>query len=208
MGFKEWIIPQDKVFFNLLEEQANLVLKAAELFKKMINEYNIFNVKIKRMRALEHEGDDIVHEIFHKLHKTFITPIDQEDISKLVSLYDDVLDYIDAVAGKIYLFKLKKPDGVIKDFTDIIVSQVKEVNDALKQIKKIKQKEFEKKCKRVHKLENQADDLCDEAIAKLFKEKDPIKILIMKDIYEMLEEVTDKIEDVCLAIQDIVIKNA
>ena len=208
MGFKEWIIPQDKVFFNLLEEQAELVLKAAELFKDMINNYTTFGVKMKRMRALEHEGDEIVHGIFHKLNKTFITPIDHEDISKLVSLYDDVLDYIDAVAGKIYLFKLKKPDGVIKQFADIIVNQVKEVNDALKQIKKIRQKEIEKRFKEVHKLENQADDLCDEAIAKLFGEKDPIKILIMKDIYEFLEQVTDKIEDVCLAIQDIVMKNA
>jgi len=208
MGFKEWIIPQDKVFFNLLERQADLVLDAAKLFKKMIDNYDSFSVKIKRMNALEHEGDEIVHEMFHKLNKTFITPIDQEDISKLVSLYDDTLDFIDAVAGKIYLFKLEKPDGVIKDFADIIEKQVGEVNDALKQIKKIRQKEIEKRFKEVHKLENQADDLCNEAIAKLFREKDPIKILIMKDIYELLEEVTDKVEDVCLAIQDIVMKNA
>lgn len=208
MGFKEWIIPQDKVFFNLLEEQAELVLKAAELFKKMVNNYNTFGVKIKRMRALEHEGDEIVHEIFHKLNKTFITPIDHEDISKLASLYDDVLDYIDAVAGKIYLFKLKKPDGVIKEFADLIVKQVKEVNAALKQIRKIRQEEIEKTFKKIHTLENKADDLCDEAIAKLFKEKDPIKIMIMKDVYEFLEQITDKCEDVCLIIQDIVIKNA
>jgi uncharacterized protein Yka (UPF0111/DUF47 family) len=142
------------------------------------------------------------------LNKTFITPIDHEDISKLGSLYDDVLDYIDAVANKIYLFKIKKPDGVIKQFSEIIVKMVEEVNAACGQIKKIKQEEIEKKFKEVHKLENQADDLADNAIAKLFEEKDPIKILIMKDVYEFLEEVTDKIEDICLAIQDIVMKNA
>ena len=208
MGFKEWIIPQDKVFFDLLEEQAELVLKAAELFKKMINNQNTFTVKMKRMRALEHEGDELVHEIFQKLNKTFITPIDHEDISKLASLYDDALDYIDAVANKILLFKLKKPDGVIKDFADLIVKQVKEVNAALKQIRKIKQEEIEKTFKKIHSFENKADDLCDEAIAKLFKEKDPIKIMMMKDVYEFLEQITDKCEDICLAIQDIVIKNA
>jgi predicted phosphate transport protein (TIGR00153 family) len=208
MGFKEWIIPQDKVFFNLLEEQAELVLKAAELFKKMINNYNTFGVKMKRMAALEHEGDEIVHKIFQKLNRTFITPIDHEDISKLASLYDDVLDYIDAVAGKIHLFKLKKADGVIKEFADLIVRQVKEVNSALKQIRKIRQEEIDKTFKKIHTIENKADDLCDEAIAKLFKEKDPIKIMIMKDIYEFLEQITDKCEDVCLVIQDIVIKNA
>lgn len=208
MGFKEWILPQDKVFFNLLEEQAEIAMRAAELFKKMISDYNSFGVTIKRMHALEHEGDEIVHKIFRRLNKSFITPIDQEDISKLTSLYDDLLDYIDATANKIFLFKINEPDSVIKDFADIIVQQVKEVNAALKQIRKIKQEEIEKKFKIVHRLENKADDLCDGSVAKLFKEKDPIKIMIMKEIYEFLEEITDKCEDVCLAIQDIVMKNA
>jgi len=208
MGFKEWIIPQDKVFFNLLEKQADLVSDAAELFKKMINEYDSFGIKIKRMRTLEHEGDEIVHEMFHKLNKTFITPIDHEDISKLTSIYDDILDYIEAVANKIYLFKIENPDGVIKEFADIIVKLVKEVNNALRHMRKIKQQEIEEIFKKVHKLENEADDLCDNAIAKLVQEKDAVKILIMKDIYEFLESITDKCEDVCLVIQDIVMKNA
>lgn len=210
MGLKEWLIPQDKLFFDLLEEQANIVLKASELFKEMIDDYDfsIYSVKIKRMHALEHEGDEIVHKTVQKLHKTFITPIDQEDISKLTSSFDDVLDYIDAVANKIFLFKLKKIDTVIKDFGKIIVHQVKEVNAALKQVRKMKQEEIEKKFKIVHRLENEADDLYDSSIAKLFEEEDPIRILIMKEIYEFLEEITDKCEDVCLVIQDIVIKNA
>ena len=114
MGLKEWLIPQDKVFYRLLEEQADLVLKAALLFKDMVYNYNTFGIKIKRMQALEHEGDEIVHKTIQKLHKTFITPIDQEDISQLTSLYDDVLDYIDAVANKIYLFKLEDPEKLFK----------------------------------------------------------------------------------------------
>jgi hypothetical protein len=210
MGFKEWIIPQDKIFFNLLEEQAEIVLEAAELFKEIISDYDLDSlaVKIKRMHALEHEGDEIVHKVIHKLNKSFITPIDQEDISQLTSSYDDVLDYIDAVANKLFLFKLRNPDGVIRDFANIIVEQVKETNAALNQIRKIKQEEIEKKFKEVHKLENEADDLYDNSMVKLFKERDPIKIMIMKEIYEFLEEITDRCEDVCLVIQDIVIKNA
>jgi predicted phosphate transport protein (TIGR00153 family) len=210
MGLKEWLIPQDKLFFNLLEEQASIVLKASELFKEMIDEFDFstFTVKIKRMHALEHEGDEIVHKTIQRLNKTFITPIDQEDISKLTSSFDDVLDYIDAVANKIFLFKLKKVDSVIREFSEIIVQQVKEVNAALKQIRKIRQEEIEKKFKAVHRLENEADDLYDSSIVKLFEEKDPIHILIMKEIYEFLEEITDKCEDACLVIQDIVIKNA
>ncbi len=209
MGFKEWIVPQDKIFFNLLEEQSSVVLEAAELFKEVISNYDFdsLGVKIKRMRSLEHEGDEVVHKIIRKINKSFITPIDQEDISKLTSSYDDVLDYIDAVANRLFLFKLKNPDGVIRKFAEIIVEQVKETNAALRQIRKMKPEEIEKKFREVHKLENEADDLYDNSIVKLFKDEDPIKILVMKEIYEFLEEITDKCEDVCLVIQDIVIKN-
>jgi predicted phosphate transport protein (TIGR00153 family) len=208
MGFKEWIIPQDKIFFNLLEEQAALAVKVAELFQTMIREYSTFDVLIQRMKIMEHEGDELVHKIIQKLHRSFITPIDHEDISKLASLYDDVIDLIDAAANRIFLFKIEKPNEVIKEFTDIIVRQVKEVSALTKHIRKINQTEIEQKFKAIHSLENEADDLYDFAIVELFKEKDPIKIMIMKDIYEFLEQITDKCEDICLVIQDVVIKNA
>ena len=208
MGFKEWIIPQDKIFFNILEQQSDLVLKAAQLFKKMLNEPEKFSENVKEMRLLEHQGDEIVHKMIHRLHKSFITPIDQEDLADLTSLYDDVLDYIDSVANRIFMFRIKNPDDIIKEFADIIEKQVTEVNEALKHVRKMKHEEIENRSKQVHKLENLADDLHDEAIIKLFKEKDPIKIIIMKEIYDFLEKITDKCEDVCLVIQDIVLKNA
>ena len=208
MGFKEWIIPQDKIFFNLLEEQAALAVKVAELFQTMIREYSTFDVLIQRMKIMEHEGDELVHKIIQKLHRSFITPIDHEDISKLASLYDDVIDLIDAAANRIFLFKIEKPNEVIKEFLDIIVRQVREVSALTKHIRKINQTEIEQKFKAIHSLENEADDLYDFAIVELFKEKDPIKIMIMKDIYEFLEQITDKCEDICLVIQDVVIKNA
>jgi len=208
MGFKEWIIPQDKIFFNLLEEQAELAVKVAELFQTMIREYSTFEVLIQRIKIMEHEGDELVHKIIQKLHRSFITPIDHEDISKLASLYDDVLDLIEATANRIFLFKIEKPDEVIKEFVDMIVRQVREVSALTKHIRKINQREIERKFRAIHSLENEADDLYNFAIVELFKEKDPIKIMIMKDIYEFLEQITDKCEDICLVIQDVVIKNA
>jgi len=208
MGFKEWIIPQDKIFFNLLEEQAELAVKVAELFQTMIREYSTFEVLIQRIKIMEHEGDELVHKIIQKLHRSFITPIDHEDISKLASLYDDVLDLIEATANRIFLFKIEKPDEVIKEFVDMIVRQVREVSALTKHIRKINQREIERKFKAIHSLENEADDLYNFAIVELFKERDPIKIMIMKDIYEFLEQITDKCEDICLVIQDVVIKNA
>lgn len=208
MSFREWIIPQDKIFFNILEQQSDLVLKAAQLFRKMLNEPENFSENVKEMKLLEHQGDEIVHKMIHRLHKCFITPIDQEDLADLTSLYDDVLDYIDSVANRIFMFEIKNPDDIIKEFADIIEKQVIEVNEALRHVRKMKQEEIENRSKQVHSLENVADDLHDKAIIKLFKEKDPIKIIIMKEIYDFLEEITDKCEDVCLVIQDIVLKNA
>ena len=208
MGFKEWIIPQDKIFFNILEQQSDLVLKAAQLFKEMVNEPENYSEKIKEMRQIEHQGDEIVHKMIHRLHKSFITPIDQEDLADLTCLYDDVLDYIDSVASKIFMFEIKEPDDIIKEFAEIIEKQVSEVNEALKQIRKIKQQEMEERFKQVHSLENAADDLHDKTLMKLYKEKDAVKIIIMKEIYDFLEGITDKCEDVCLVIQDIVLKNS
>lgn len=207
MGFKEWILPQEKVFFSLLEEQAELAVKVAELFQTMLREFSSFEVLIKRMKLLEHEGDEIVHKIFQRLHKSFITPIDQEDISKLASLYDDIIDLIEGTASRIFLFKIE-PNDILKEFVGIIVEQIKEVNATTKQIRKINQAEMEKRFKTIHTLENEADDLYDFSIVELFKEKDPIKIMLMKDLYDYMEQITDKCEDACLVIQDIVIKNA
>jgi uncharacterized protein Yka (UPF0111/DUF47 family) len=208
MSFKEWIIPQDKIFYSILEEQSKLVLDAAILFKEIFNQPNNFEENIKKMHHIEHEGDEIVHKMIHRLHKSFITPIDQEDLSKLTSLYDDVLDFIDSVANRIFIFEIKQIDDTIIKFADIIEKQVREVNEALKQIRKMKKEEIEKSFKKVHSLENIADDLHDDSMVRLFKEKDPIRIIIMKEVYDFLEGITDKCEDVCLVIQDIVLKNA
>lgn len=208
MGLKEWLIPQDKVFFDLINKESQLVVETAEAFKDMIENYTNLEEKIDKIRTLEHDCDEVLHEIFIRLNKSFITPFDQEDISKLVSLYDDVLDLIDSVANKMYLFKIKAPDDVIKKSSQIILQMCKEVDSVLIQIKKIKEEQIRKKFAEVHKLENEMDDLIDNAMAKLFKEKDPVKIIILKDVYDDLELITDKCEDVCLVIQDIVIKNA
>ncbi len=207
MGLKEWLIPQEKVFFNLIEEEAQLVLKAAEIFNDLMKNYNNLEKRVKEMGKIEHECDNILHKVFDKLNKTFITPIDHEDISNLTSHYDDVLDLIYYTARKMMIFKIKEPDEFMKKAAKIILNCVKEVNIAMKDIRKMDEKEIRKKFLIVHRLENEMDDLTDDSIAKLFKEKDPVKIIILKDIYENLELITDKCEDVCLAIQDIVIKN-
>jgi len=210
MGFKEWIIPQDKVFFTLIQKQSELVLDAAKLFKDIVKDYSVqkLDERFEDMKELEHQSDEVVKIIVQKLHRSFITPIDHEDISRLCLTYDDVLDHINSVTNWIHLFELKNPDGAIETFADIIIDQIKEVDFALKKISKLKEKEIGQIFDRIHKLEDAADNLRDDTFAKLFQENDFRKIIIMKEIYEFLERITDLVDDVCLIIQDIVIKNA
>lgn len=210
MGFKEWIIPQDKIFLNLIQEQSQLVLTGAELFRDILKHYepDKLDERAKNVKELEHQSDEVVRKIIQKLHRSFITPIDHEDISRLCTTYDDVLDHIDSVTNWIRLFELKNPDGSIHEFADIIVKQIKEVDSALAKISKLREKQIGEIFLRVHQLEEKADDLRDDSFAELFKENDFRKIIIMKEIYEFLERITDLVDDVCLIIQDIVIKNA
>jgi predicted phosphate transport protein (TIGR00153 family) len=208
MGFKEWIIPQDKVFFDLMASESQLVVEAAEAFKSMLEDYSNLEQKTAKIRELEHACDEVLHEIYAKLNRSFIAPFDHEDISKLVSLYDDVLDLIDSVANKLHLFKIESPDDIMVKSSQIILQMCKEVDSALRQIRKIKEQQIRKTFVKVHVLENEMDDLIDNAMARLFKLKDAVRIIILKDLYETLELITDKCEDVCLIIQDIVIKNA
>ena len=210
MGFKEWIIPQDKVFFNLIQKQSELVLASAELFKDIVKDYSVqkLDKRFDHMRTLEHQSDEVVRIIVQKLHRSFITPIDHEDISRLCMTYDDVLDHINSVTNWIHLFELENPDGAIEKFADIIIGQIKEVDSALRKISKLKDKEIGQIFDRVHKLEEAADNLRNDSFVKLFRENDFRKVIIMKEIYEFLERITDLVDDVCLIVQDIVIKNA
>lgn len=208
MGFKEWIIPQDKIFFNLIEKQSRLVQEGAELFNSIVSDYENLSEKVEKMKSIEHQSDEVVAEIMQKLHRSFITPIDHEDISKLCTTYDDVLDHINSVANWIHIFKLKGPDGYIKTFAKLILKQIEEVNFAIARISKLKEKEIGEIFNRVHMLEEQADDLRNDSFAELFKDKDYRKIIIMKEIYGFLEDIADLVDDVCLVVQDIVIKNA
>lgn len=208
MGFKEWIIPQDKVFFSLIEKQSELVLAAVGLFKDMINDYSILEENVIKIKSLERQSDEVVGTIIQKLHRSFITPIDHEDMTRLCTTYDNVLDHLNSVSNWIFLFKIKNPDSSMKGFADIIEKQVKEIDSALAIIKKLKEKDINEIFGRVHKLEEEADDLRNDSFAELFKDTDYRKIIIMKEIYDFLEKITDLVDDVCLVIQDIVIKNA
>lgn len=209
MGLKEWLIPQDKHFFNMLENESNNVLDGSKAFLEMLRNYENIKEKQQIIKDIEHQGDDFVHEIFEELNKTFITPIDHEDISALASAFDDVLDYIEGTATRLVLYEIEKPEGDMIKLAEVIMSQVTELNLAIRGLRNIKNpKEIEKRCIEVNRLENVADDIYKSSVARLFRQKDAVEIMKLKEVYERLEFATDKCEDAANVISDIVVKNS
>ncbi|MBI2126760.1 MAG: DUF47 family protein [Thaumarchaeota archaeon] len=208
MGLREWLIPRDKEFFALLADESRNVLDGARALREMIINFENREEKYKQIRDIEHKGDTIVHNIFEKLDKAFITPIDQEDLARLASNYDDVIDGIYGVAKRIMIYEIPEPTMEMGEFTEIVVQCVVEIDATLNLMHKLDQPEVEQRCIEVDRLENLADDLLNRSVGNLFKTNDPIHIMKLKEIYERYESITDRCEDVTDVIHDIVLKNA
>ena len=206
MVLRELLIPREKIFFQLLEQESKNVLAGAHALNDLIQNFDRLAEKRNKIKDIEHNGDNIVHSIWDHLVKTFITPIDREDISKLASLYDDVLDYIEAVANRLYLYEVRSPTEPMRRFTDIVVKSVEEIDFAFASIQKIKAGEVESRIIEVDRLENEADVVLNESVAALFKTNDAIAIIKLKEIYELMETITDKCEDVVQVIRDIILE--
>ena len=206
MGLRELLIPREKIFFQLLEEESKNVLAGAMAFSELIQNFDQLVDHRNRIKDIEHHGDEIVHSIYDRLVKTFITPIDREDISKLASLYDDVLDYIYAVVNRLYLYEVDSSTEPMRRFADLVLKSVREIDFAFASIQKIKASEIETRCNEVDTLENEADVVLNESVAALFKTNDAISIIKFKEIYELMETITDKCEDVVQVIRDIILE--
>lgn len=208
MGLREWLLPRDKEFFALLADESRNVVDGARALREMIMNFEEREAKYKQIRDLEHKGDTIVHDIFERLDKAFITPIDHEDLARLASTYDDVIDNIYGVAKRIIIYEIREPTMEMFEFTELVVQSVTEIDEALSLIQRLDQPEVERRCIEVDRLENLADDLLNRSVGNLFKTKDPIHIMKLKEIYERYEIITDRCEDVTDAIHDAVLKNA
>ncbi len=209
MGFKEWIIPQEKHFFAMLDQQADVVLEGAEALLDMVKDYTNVAEKRDRIKEIEHKGDDLVHTIAEELNKTFVTPIDHDDMSRLTSRLDDVLDYIEAAAHRMWAYQVESVPPEMVNLTEVVLGSVKEVNHAVKDLRNFKRRnEILQHCIEINRWENVGDDITHEAVANLFKGNDVVELIKLKEIYEHLEMATDKCEDVADVIKDIFIKNS
>jgi uncharacterized protein Yka (UPF0111/DUF47 family) len=209
MGLRELLIPKDKIFFDLFEKQAGVIKEAAWQLVALTEDFTDVKQKRHAIELLEHKGDQITHDIYQQLNSTFITPMDPEEISKLASSLDEVLDYIDGATEKMYYYNIQGTDSHMIELAKIIHMSSIEIESAVKAIRSIKDPRYiEERCIEVNRLENLADDVLAQAVTELFKTTDAITIIKLKDIYEHLETATDNCEDVANVLSDIAIRHS
>jgi predicted phosphate transport protein (TIGR00153 family) len=206
MDLRGILLPREKVFFQLLEQESRNVLMGAQALNDMILNFEDLSEKRKHIEEIEHRGDEIVHSIYDRLRTTFITPIDRDEIGKLASLYDDVLDFIDGVAERLKIYEIQTPTEAMKKLAHTVLKSVEEIDIAFGLIHEIRTPDIEARCIEVDRLENEADSLLHESVAALFKTKDAVTIIKLKELYEFLESITDKCEDVVLELRNIVVE--
>ena len=211
MGILQYLLPKDRKFFPLFKQATENLVKGSKLLVELVNApVEKRRDLIKEIEHVEHTGDNITHMIFNELGRNFITPFDREDIHALTSSIDDVLDLIQGSAKRIELYKVTVISEPMVLLSDIILKGAVELNVAVLNLEGMKRiDEIKAACVRINSLENNADDVFNLAIARLFdEEKDAIQLIKTKEILQALETATDKCEDAANVIESIIIKYA
>jgi hypothetical protein len=202
------MIPTEKRFFDMLMAQSAKTLEGVEALNEMVNKFENVEEKAKKIKRIEEEGDQLRHNITDELNKTFITPIDREDINALSSSLDNVLDLADGTSTRLVLFEIKKVPQSLINLADILTRATTEVNWAVECLAKAQShKDFPRCHINIHKLENEGDGVQKNAIANLFKTEDVVNILKLKELIERVEDAIDRCEDVSDVIDDILMKS-
>ena len=204
MGFS--LFPKEEDFFELFRRQGVLVRQGGDLLHDMMREFDRLEERARELKELEHQGDLITHEIFERLNRTFMTPIDREDIHTLASGLDDVLDAVEALASRLVLFKVTHSTPEATQLSLIVSKSGQQIEKAvatLRDFKGLKPFTIE-----INRLENEADHLSREAVADLFSGRhDLLDVMRWKELYGRLEGTADRCEDVANVIEAIVVKS-
>lgn len=203
-------LPEEANFFDLFEKQVKYAVEAAAYFKELVSKNNIDEKSLENMHRLEHEGDEVTHEIFERLNKTFITPFDREDIHALAKELDDIVDMLYTIVNRLKVYNVIGGNKNLMEFASVIEESVRAVECAIKGLRNAKHlKSVRESCVEVNRLENVGDSMRDEVLANLFEtEKDPISLIKWKEIYQDAETVLDICEDVAHIVQNILVKQA
>ncbi len=203
-------VPRENRFFELFEESAANTKKAAEALKELMDTWEFVDSRVAEITELEHRGDNITHEIISLLHRTFVTPLDREDIALLAHTMDDIIDFIHATVDAMFIYKIKAPTERAKQLADIVAKAVDEVQKAITALRKHSQLKFIiEECVEINRLENMADRVYRAAIGELFDDtKDIAELIKWREIYEHMESATDRAEDVANVLEGVALKNA
>ena len=202
------LIPKEVRFFDYFEQQSQQIIKAGTLLSELVHNFADARAKAFAIKEVEHAGDQITHEMFRRLNTTFITPIDREDIHDLATRLDDVLDFIEAVAERLVVYRIKEPTSACRALAELIVAQIAAMDGCIRCLRTM-DPGFHEHAVEVNRLENRTDSLLRETLAAMFEEQpDPIEVIKWKEIYETLEAVTDRCEDVANVIEGIILKMA
>jgi len=201
------LIPHDAKFFELFAELSGYLTEGATLLRSILEDPRDLDMRVAQVQAVEHKGDRATNAIMTKLNQSFITPFDREDIHKLASSLDDVLDFTNAAANRLVMYKISQPPPDAAELAGLIVLQSEELARGVSMLES--NGAVLKHCEEVNRLEDEADHISRRAIARLFDaEKDPIQIIKLKELYEVLEVATDKAEDAANVLEAIYLKSA
>lgn len=201
------LIPKERQFFVLFREDAANLMEALEVLNVLLNSEGDFSLQAKRLRDLEHQGDEITHRIIRELNATFVTPFDREDIFALASTVDDVLDLLEEAADTIVIDRIERINPEAQEMGRILLDIGKELIAAFDNLDS--RKNLQQHWVKVHDLENQGDTVIRRAIGALFENSaDPIYVIKWKDVYALLEKTIDRTEDVANILENVTIKNA
>ena len=205
-------MPKDRVFYDLFEKVANNVTIMGKKLRELVSEpdFGRRTTIINQLEDLEHANDDLTHNIFTELGRNFITPFDREDIHYLASALDDIADYIFASAKKINFYRVDPSDSGIQKLAEIIEQSASHVAGAVRELRNMKNiRQVTEALVKINSMENQADDVFDMSIERLFEtEVDAKEVIKKREIYTVMEIATDKCEDAANVIESIVIKYA
>ncbi|MBI4669897.1 MAG: DUF47 domain-containing protein [Elusimicrobia bacterium] len=206
MGFN--LIPREEKFFDLLENTAQNVHQTAVVFKAVVSDWRLDHPYVRQIRDLEHDCDSLTHDIFDKLNRTFVTPLDREDIYKLAAELDDIVDLINSVASRLNLYKVSKTAPELIEQANILEQAVATVLKAVQSLRDMKNtRRILDYCIEVDRLENEGDKIMEIALSNLFSNNhDPLEVIKWKEIHEVAETGIDKCEDVTNTIESIIVK--
>jgi uncharacterized protein len=204
------LLPQKTEFFDFFSKQAQLSVDGAKLLQALLADLPHAEEHARRIKAVEHDADSVAHQAMELLHRSFITPIERGDIHRLVSRLDDILDYIEAASQRLWLYEIKEATAESKEMARVVsvsTETVKKAVDAMHNLRDAAR--IRSACIEINRLENECDTLLRLATARLFREeRDPVMIIKWKEIYENIEDATDRCEDVANVIEGVVLENA